>query len=72
MKKVMVKMYPNETAKSDLVRTFACSATPMYFVEFSDGYSGYFETTDVTDLSKLDALQIDNLRRSANGGLIGE
>lgn len=55
-------------------RTYWLDTVELTEAEYKsrDGYSGCFETKDVTDLSKLDALQIDNLKRSANGGLIGE
>ena len=50
MKKVKVKAYPDDEAYSDLKVTFACSSQPVYFVEFADGYSGYFNVDDVKEV----------------------
>lgn len=48
MKTVITKLYPNEPAITDAKVTYCCSATPCYFVEYPDGYSGYFEVKDCT------------------------
>lgn len=75
MKIIRVKMH-NEFfyAESDLVRTFACSADPVFFVteltrDNDNPWSGYVPTESI---EQLDALQVHNVKRWLNNQLIGE
>jgi hypothetical protein len=44
----------NGEGKTDGVYTYCCCLDPAYFVEFEDGYSGYFPVRECKTLDEVD------------------
>lgn len=61
-------------AETDMKITFACSATPVVFVEEirDDGEEPWSGYVNKSQIKFLDALQIHNVQRWRSGKLIGE